>query len=152
MTEEQIVDAKFVSSSSRIPHISIWHLPLNVQKRKDPHCKVRAVWYDSLTIHFQFLNNITHFFTHTYFKKIQTSSLEQHYQTTPRIFKKQKNNNCKANNLLYWFTKEKESFFFFFFMEKKRNLMYWLAKTNFGIDLLKLFGSNFPKICFSILE
>ena len=63
-------------------------------KREKTHIvRLGPVWYDSLTIHFQFLNNITHFFTHTYFKKIQTSSLEQHYQTTPRIFKKQKNNN-----------------------------------------------------------
>ena len=34
---------------------------------------------------FQFLNNITristHFFTHTYFQKIQTTLLEQYYQT-----------------------------------------------------------------------
>ena len=36
---------------------------------------------------FQCLNNITriftHFFTHTYFQKIQTTLLEQHYQTAP---------------------------------------------------------------------
>ena len=40
-----------------------------------------AVWYDILSNNFQFLNNITristHFFTHTYFLKIQTTLLEQ---------------------------------------------------------------------------
>ena len=38
---------------------------------------------------FQYLNNITHifihFFTHTYFQKIQITLLEQHYQTLPKI-------------------------------------------------------------------
>ena len=39
---------------------------------------------------FQFLNNIIrifiHFFTHTYFKKIQTTLLEQRYQMAPKSF------------------------------------------------------------------
>ena len=42
-----------------------------------------AVWYGSLSNTFQFLNNIArifmHFFTHTYFQKIQTTLLEQRY-------------------------------------------------------------------------
>ena len=46
-----------------------------------------AVWYEILSNSFQFLNNITriftHFFTHMYFKKIQTTLLEQRYQTSP---------------------------------------------------------------------
>ena len=41
----------------------------------------------SLNTCFQFLNNITristHFFTHTYFQKIQIILLEQCYQTVP---------------------------------------------------------------------
>ena len=44
-----------------------------------------TVWYMCLNICFQFLNNITrisiYFFTHTYFQKIQTTLLKQHYQT-----------------------------------------------------------------------
>ena len=44
-----------------------------------------TVWYICLNICFQFLNNITrisiYFFTHTYFQKIQTTLLKQHYQT-----------------------------------------------------------------------
>ena len=43
------------------------------------------IWYMHLNNNFQFLNNIkcisTHFFAHTYFQKIQTTLLEQHYQT-----------------------------------------------------------------------
>ena len=35
---------------------------------------------------FQFLNNITHIFTHAYFQKIQTTLLEQCYQTATNIF------------------------------------------------------------------
>ena len=41
---------------------------------------LRAVWYMYLNICFQFLNNIirifTHFFTYTYFQKIQITFLE----------------------------------------------------------------------------
>ena len=41
---------------------------------------LRAVWYIYLNTCFQFLNNITHifmqFFTHMYFKKIQTTLLK----------------------------------------------------------------------------
>ena len=52
--------------------------------------KLRAIWYGSLSNTFQFLNNITriftHFFTHTYFQKIQITLLEQRYQTAPKIF------------------------------------------------------------------
>ena len=47
----------------------------------------RLVWYICLNTCFQFLNNITclstHYFTHTYFQKIQTTLLEQYYQTDP---------------------------------------------------------------------
>ena len=46
-----------------------------------------AIWYGILSNNFQFLNNIicisTHFFTHTYFQKIQIILLEQRYQTDP---------------------------------------------------------------------
>ena len=48
---------------------------------------LRPVWYMCLNICFQFLNNIirisTHFFTYTYFQKIQITLLELHYQTGP---------------------------------------------------------------------
>ena len=46
-----------------------------------------AVWQDVLNNSFQCLNNITrifiYFFTHTYFQKIQTTLLEQHYKAAP---------------------------------------------------------------------
>ena len=48
---------------------------------------IGAVWLVSLNNSFQYLNNITLifrlFFTHTYFQNIQTTLLEQHYQTNP---------------------------------------------------------------------
>ena len=48
---------------------------------------LEAVLYEILSNSFQFLNNITriftHFFIHTYFKKIQTTLLEQCYQASP---------------------------------------------------------------------
>ena len=44
-----------------------------------------------LTIYFQFLNNITpifiYFFTLAYFKRIQTTLLEQRYQMAPKTTK-----------------------------------------------------------------
>ena len=44
----------------------------------------QAVCYHCLNNNFQYLNNITrsftHFFTQTYFQKIQITLLEQHYQ------------------------------------------------------------------------
>jgi len=43
-------------------------------------------WYSSLTTCFQFLNNIIRIFAHTYFQKIQTMLLEQHYQMAPKLF------------------------------------------------------------------
>ena len=58
--------------------------------------KTRVAWLSSkantnvsLNTCFQFLNNIirisTHFFTYTYFKKIQTTLLEQYYQMDPIV-------------------------------------------------------------------
>ena len=58
--------------------------------------KTRVAWLSSkpntnvsLNTYFQFLNNIihisTHFFTHTYFQKIQTTLLEQYYQMGPIV-------------------------------------------------------------------
>ena len=57
---------------------------------------LRAVWYMCLNTYFQFLNTcfqflnnithiFTHFLTHTYLQKIQTTLLEQHYQTSPNF-------------------------------------------------------------------
>ena len=47
-----------------------------------------------LTACFQFLNNVIrifiHFFIHTYFQKIQTMFLEQHYQMGPKSLENRK--------------------------------------------------------------
>ena len=40
------------------------------------------VWWVSLNSHFHILNNITHIFTHMYFKKLQTTILQLLYQTS----------------------------------------------------------------------
>ena len=56
-----------------------------------PQCNQGDVWLVSLNNSFQYLNNITciftHFFTHTYFQKLQTTLLEQHYQTSPKYLR-----------------------------------------------------------------
>ena len=50
----------------------------------------RGIWYGNLNNIFQFLNNITHIFTHffihTYFQKIQTTLLEHCYQSGASFF------------------------------------------------------------------
>ena len=55
------------------------------RKEKKREKDFGPIWHHDLNNIFQFLNNITristHFFTHTYFQEIQTTLLEQHYQT-----------------------------------------------------------------------
>ena len=71
------------------------------------------VWWVSSNSHFHILNNITHisthFFTHTYFKKLQTTILKLLYQTPPvksgksahmvQIVKSSRKNNIKYQKI-----------------------------------------------------
>ena len=51
--------------------------------------KFRSIWYASLNIYFQFLNNITgiftYFFTHMYFQKNLKLLFKHTYQTSPQF-------------------------------------------------------------------
>ena len=49
------------------------------------HSFSRACLVSEFKLTFSHFNNITHFFTHTYFKKLQTTILKLLYQTPPNL-------------------------------------------------------------------
>ena len=69
------------------PHFCILFKYWREKKKKN---YLGSVWQCILNNSFQCLNNITristHFFTHTYFQKIQATLLERHYQTGLKVF------------------------------------------------------------------
>ena len=98
------------------------------------------IWSSISNSHFQILNNVTHisthFFTHTYFKKLQTIILKLLYQTPP-IYVQMNPFQCIHLNIFQaWITESMKSF-------------YSNTICNNDIDLKNselLYESSFPKV------
>ena len=67
--------------------------------------------------YFYILNNITHFFTYTYFKKLQTTILKLLYQAPPKCSFRSFEKKLAFSFCL--------SFFFFFFFQNKPNFSFF---------------------------